>query len=430
MNLQFDFLYNRIMYKSFIVLIVGVFNIACLYAQKTVLATYTGNKNIKSLQIFPPNSSHLLPVIRLNSDDKVIIKFDNLDINQSRLRYKLIHCNYDWTASDLNEIDYIKGFNDNHIDTYKYSVNTNVDYIHYNLELPNRNVGFNVSGNYVLMVYDEYSPKDTLLTARFYVVDQIVGIDGSITSNTDIGLNLAHQQLSLEINHKGITIQNPERDINLVVFQNMSTHNMAKGIKPSYIYSDRLVYNHNKALIFEGGNEYRRFETVNKRTGGLNVDKVEYKRPYINVRLATDEVRSGNVRYYDEDQNGRYFVRSESANDNDIESDYFLVHFSLANNNIKMNRGVDRILLDGEFITNNAFLEYDPSNNIYHTSLLLKQGSYNYQYLIEKSNGIKTPSFIEGSYFDTENSYSIFVYYRFPGSRYDQLIGFLEISLN
>ena len=66
--------------------------------------------------------------------------------------YRIIHCNANWLKSDLMESDYIDGFFKNEIYNYELSFNTIKKYINYNLELPNENVDFLKSGNYIIEV--------------------------------------------------------------------------------------------------------------------------------------------------------------------------------------------------------------------------------------------------------------------------------------
>jgi len=60
---------------------------------------------------------------------------------------------------------------------------------------------------------------------------------------------------------------------------------------------------------------------------------------------------------------------------------------------------------------------------------LLKQGFYNYQYVLvkKKKNLIIDETFIEGNHWETQNKYTIFLYLQEEGTVYDKLIGSLEL---
>jgi hypothetical protein len=366
------------------------------------------------------------PVIR--QGEYLVLSFDRLGENSTnRLRYKIQHCNADWTPSSISEIDCIDGFNDNLLDDYAVSVNTTVDYANFRLEIPNRDVQLKISGNYAVLVYEEDNYDNMLLSACFSVIDPQISISGNMTSNTLIDANREHQQISFIINYQGIMhINDPYSDLKIYVRQNGRIDNQKSMVKPSIIQPGRLIYEQNRQLIFEAGNEYRRFEAVSHRYNGLRVEHTEYRRPFYYAYIYPDHERAYKRYIYDEDQNGKFYIRNAEANDSDTESDYFHVQFTL-----KSEPAGNNVYINGDF-TNNTFddtylMQYDSEKGEYSLSLLLKQGAYNYQYLTGSGGKFSTLP-IEGNYFETENQYQVFVYYRPPGQRYDSLIGYLEIG--
>ncbi len=392
-----------------------------LAISQSVYRTRPISDNIKTLIVSTSNGLLSPPVIKFGSNEQVIIKFDNLAIDEPRLRYHLIHCNADWTRSTLSDVEYLSGFNNHLINDYRFSENTTVNYIHYELRFPNRDVQLKLSGNYCLVVTEDNNTDTPLLTACFSVLDNKVSIRSEVSGNTDIDFNREHQQLSFEINHPQLRLNNPKLELQVIVRQNNRTDNERIGIEPTYIQLNKLIYEHNPALIFEAGNEYRRFETVSQYYNGLNVYDIYYESPYYQAVLYKDAFRSKRVRQYDEDQNGRFFIRNADEYDFDVQSDYFMVNFTLDGQTVDGD-----IYLNGDF-TYNIFsdmlrMEYDAQANEYFASLLLKQGAYNYQYLSPGLKGFST-EIVEGNYYDTENEYLILVYYRAPGLRYDQLVG-------
>ncbi|PKP28928.1 MAG: DUF5103 domain-containing protein, partial [Bacteroidetes bacterium HGW-Bacteroidetes-18] len=63
------------------------------------------------------------------------------------------------------------------------------------------------------------------------------------------------------------------------------------------------------------------------------------------------------------------------------------------------------------------------SLGLYETKLLLKQGFYNYQYVTKEIDGTINNHDIDGSFYQTENDYTVLVYYKKFGSRYTKVIG-------
>ena len=408
--------------------IILLFSICCMsYAQ--AYHTVALLPEIHTIQVNKNGNWNLNPVITLGSGDYIKISFDRISEDSfDRLRYKIHHCDAYWKLSTgISEIDFLDGFNDNPISDYAPSINTTVEYTHFNLTLPNRDASLKLSGNYVVEVYDEDDPDTILLTACFSVVDPLVTIAASVSANTDIDTNKDHQQVSFNILHQGMNIRDPFTEIIAFVQQNNRLDNERLVAKPTYINPGKLIYERNRDLIFKAGNEYRRFETSSYRYSGMNVKSIEYKRPDYIMNIETDKVRANLSYSYDQDQNGRVIIHNNDSEYPETEADYFITNFTLA-----MDQPIlENIYINGDF-TDDTFndkykLKYDKDNKSYHLSLLLKQGMYNYLYLTKDGNKYTTAN-IEGDYYQTENEYSIYVYYRPNGQRYDSLIGVQTIQ--
>lgn len=408
--------------------IILLFSICCMsYAQ--AYHTIALSPEIHTIQVNRNGNWNLNPVIALGSGDNIKISFDRISEDSfDRLRYKIHHCDAYWKLSTgISEIDFLDGFNDNPISDYAPSINTTVEYTHFNLTLPNRDASLKLSGNYVVEVYDEDDPDTILLTACFSVVDPLVTIAASVSANTDIDTNKDHQQVSFNILHQGMNIRDPFTEIIAFVQQNNRLDNERLVAKPTYINPGKLIYERNRDLIFKAGNEYRRFETSSYRYSGMNVKSIEYKRPDYIMNIETDKVRANLSYSYDQDQNGRVIIHNNDSEYPETEADYFITNFTLA-----MDQPIlESIYINGDF-TDDTFndkykLKYDKDNKSYHLSLLLKQGMYNYLYLTKDGNKYMTAN-IEGDYYQTENEYSIYVYYRPNGQRYDSLIGVQTIQ--
>ena len=117
-------------------------------------------------------------------------------------------------------------------------------------------------------------------------------------------------------------------------------------------------------------------------------------------------------------------MRCSNCSDPDTEADYYIVHFTLQkglipDGNVYLCSEIYNNVLDEK-----SRMGFNPETGQYEKAVLLKQGLYNYQYLFVpngETTGRTAP--IEGDFFQTENQYSIYVYYRPMGSRYDRLIG-------
>lgn len=384
--------------------------------------------NVRSLQVLANSTWGTYPILRLGSADYVTVSFDIINSTQvERLRYKLIHCDTNWTLSNLLETEYLDGFNDNIVEDYASSQATSVNYVNYKIEFPNNDAKAKLSGNYVMQVYEEDNPEQIVLTACFYVLDKQVDVLSAVSSNTDWGMNKEFQQVSFTIDHSGIQVRDAFSDISTVVLQNRRQDNQKSGIKPTFLNNGRLIYEHNRDLIFEAGNEYRRVEFVSTQSGGMNVDRFRYQNSAYVAQIIQDKTRAGLSYLFDRDQNGRFLIRNSDGKDSDLDGDYVYMNFSL-----KAELPLDQpVFLSGDF-TYGIFgapyqMKYNELDKAYELSLLLKLGAYNYMYLTQEK-GVGTTKWIEGNYYQTENEYLILVYYRPIGQRYDSLIGYSSLK--
>ena len=364
------------------------------------------------------------PIIELNTGEHITISFDEFAEDVSYMQYSLIHCNADWRPSDLSDLEYLDGFNTNSIEEYEFSMATFAHYVHYSVTLPNADVQFKVSGNYVLVVYPENEPENILLQVCFSVYENDILVAPSVTSRTDIDYNREHQQVEITLNANNYRIQNPYNELKVSVLQNGRRDQEVVVTRPLRAQGSQIVFAHDRNLIFEAGNEFRRFEMVATRYAGLGVEKIYYFDPYYHVVLAPSLPRAETSYLYDQTQNGRFVIRQSGASDSDTEADYFVVHFTLDSDPIPGGK----IYIDGE-MTHHRYtpyneMVYNPETGKYEKTLLLKQGSYNYQYLF-LPDGAQAASAapIEGNYYQTVNEYLVKVYHRPQGSRYDKLIG-------
>lgn len=377
---------------------------------------------IKTLQV---RGTEILsdPIIELNGGKQIEINFDALESSSNRFAYIIEHCDADWKKSEFTPIEYLDGFQGMTIDDFANSIATTQHYTNFNLRIPNDDVKLKVSGNYAVKIYRENEPDKILVTACFSVVESLVKVTGEVTGNTLKDFNKEHQQVNFTLFLQNFAITYPQTDLRIYVFQNRRRDNVVTNLTPTSILRDRLVYDQNRKQIFEAGNEYRRFEFLSNTYNGMGVERIRFQNPYYHVFLQTGQVRSNRTYQYDQDQDGRFLIRCSKCDDPDTEADYDMVHFGL--NSEPLLGGSVYLLSD---IYNNVLDErskmgYNFDTGQYEKSVLLKQGNYNYSYLfVPNGQTLAESGLIEGNFYQTENEYAIFVYYRPFGARYDRLI--------
>jgi len=372
------------------------------------------------------DSWELPPVIRLNSSDQITLSFDELNQDNNWYSYAIFHCNADGSDSHLNENEYLYGFNYQAIDDFQYSFNTLIPYTNYKVTLPNQQIQFRVSGNYRLEVYRDNNRSEPLLAAKFSVTEELIPTRATIKSITDIDYKDKNQQIELSLDIRNYEIRNPSSEIKVKIRQNYREDNQVIVNTPLYSNPNEIVFTNNPNLIFKAGNEFRRFEMTTHKYNGLGTESTNYYDPYYHTTLETNKQRATSSYYYDQDQDGRFIIRTLDADEgqSETEAQYHIVHFSL-NTDLILPKGNIYIYgeLSGYRIDKKYMMTYSRERNQYEASILLKQGHYNFLYLHQQPEGIKGETrYIEGDFYETQNCYLIEVFHRPMGSRYDRLI--------
>lgn len=408
--------------KRLLTLLATVFAIAYGQAQRHEILS----PRIASLQVTADDRWMSMPITNLGGT--ITIAFDDLTHEYTRYTYRIEHCEADWTPSeDIFTSEYLQGFAEgNTIDDYVESINTIQLYTHYQLQIPNEHCSLKMSGNYRLTVIDENNDEQPVLTACFMIVEPFMGVSITSTTNTDIDINSRHQQIQMEVSYGSLTVTNPTEQIKTVVMQNQRWDNARINARPQFTMSDGLRWHHCRDYIFSAGNEYRKFEMLDLSHPTMGIDHISWDGSSYHVYPFLSEPRLNYI--YDEDADGAFLIRNSDNIEIDNTCDYALVHFQLkcpqpASGDIYLN-GVwtcDRFLPLYK-------MEYDYERQLYEAVVPLKQGYYNYQYLLMDAAGALTPLPSEGNFYQTQNSYQALVYYRGIGERTDRLVGYANLE--
>lgn len=387
----------------------------------------TYDSQIKTLQAVVNNKwTSRLAVMQLGTDDVLNIGFDELSHDYHRYVYKIERCEADWQPSkEVFESDWMEGFNGLPIDDYARSLNTVVSYTHYRLQIPNDQVRLKMSGNYRIHITDEDTDKEVAMV-ELMVTEQTMSLALEATTNTDIDTNLSHQQLSMSLNYGQWRVTAPEDQIRTVVMQNGRQDNWRRNVKPTVMIPNGLEWRHQKDLIFDGGNEYRKYEVLDPSHPTMGIDFLFFVGNEYHVFPFVDEPRPNYI--YDEDANGAFYIRNSDNRENDITCDYVYVHYSFL---IPERMGGD-VIIDGAWTTEapkNYVMGYDEGAPGYYAILLQKQGYYSYQYLWKPTIGKRSFMPSEGNYYQTENTYQVLVYYKGTGDRTWRLTAYRDIQL-
>jgi len=380
---------------------------------------------IKSI-VFKNQSTEIqFPMVKLG--ESFHLHFDDLNGDERNYYYRIKYFNHDWTPSNLFQNEYLKGFDNLRIENYQTSFNTLQPYTHYQLDLPNDQTQFLISGNYLLEIFDE--SDEMVFSRRFLIYENLSTVEASVFRTRDLEFYQTHQSVQFSISPlKGEYFRDPQNQIHVSIIQNDQWNTALNNLKPQYNNGSRLEYRYDTESRFEGGNEYLFFDSKDIQITSANVSYVELNRLY-ETYLTPNFLRRGYPYSFTQDINGDFIVRTLQGSENgDIEADYSWVHFSLSAPVLLEDQ---EIYIYGKFnnyqLNEENKMYYNPSLEIYEGVVLLKQGIYNYKY-VAKTPESNLYNAICGSHALTENRYLILVYYRFFGNQYDSLIGIEETS--
>lgn len=398
------------------ILLIFMVTSAVAQTQTEVIPPY----NIKTVS-FVQSNENVVPIFKLG--DGFQFQFDDLYGNEANYYFEIIHCDYNWNPTDIPKTEYMTGFDGQRIIQYENSINTLQIYSHYTLPVPNQFMQLRISGNYILKILDE--SREVILSRKFIVYEDLVTIPMQIRrARTANYLDYKHN-IEFSIQSLVINFQTPIKNIKIALFQNGQFNKAIKNIVPQYTIGNDLIYKYDTETQFWAGNEFLYFDNSNIRSAGNNISRIDSSNGIYNSNLYTNNARGSYPYSVNPDVNGNFVVRNIGAVKNEIEADYAWVYFSLSAPTFMKNKG---IYITGMFnnysLSPEYKMDFNAEKNIYEKAILIKQGFTNFQYQIADDKGnIDGENAIDGNYWQTENDYTILVYYRENNDRYQKVIG-------
>lgn len=379
--------------------------------------------NIKTI-VFTGSTEDQFPVIKLG--ESMTLEFDDLTASEQDYYYRIIHCDYDWTISQLLKSQYLAGSDNQRIIDYENSYNTLQPYSNYRLTIPNQNVSLKASGNYLIEVYNSYD--ELQFSRRFVVYRDLVTVGGIVKRSRDFNFINEKQVVQFNINTGGFPVVNPKKEVKVAIIQNHFWPTALYNIKPQFTLGTELVYKYDQETSFYGGNEFLNFDTKDLRSPTFAISKVDFKELYHHY-LFTNVYRNDLAYTYFPDINGDFLIRTLQGEDVSREAEYSKVHFSLPYSN---EIGLDNVYVFGKFnnydLVEENKMTFNPESGNMELTLPMKQGFYNYKYILERQDGTIDLNYVSGNFHFTENNYLILVYYRDFGDMYDSIIGIGSVN--
>jgi hypothetical protein len=389
--------------------------------------------HIQSVRIFPSGNDDASqlnsPVVSLNGSRPLLVLFDDLAFDPELYSAKLIHCDADWNKSQLRDNDFLSVFNEFNIQDYDYSINTRIPYIHYRFQVPK----VTKSGNYILKVYRGRDEAEVAFTKRFMVYEELFTVGANVVPPSQTANRRGAQQINTIINYSKGEVMDPTNQIKVVLRQNQRWDNSKILQKPTFLNESSKTLRYelfDGKNEFDASNEFRFVDLRFIRATGLNIANIRVETDVIYADANINMPRPDQVYSQYLDLNGQYFIYTNDrpGGNPEVESEYMLVTFRF-----RTEENAGPVYMIGSLTqwgkAPEAKLVWDPKLKVHQTTLLLKQGWYDYQFALKGESGFVTESF-EGSYFETENEYEVLVYFRNLGSRYDQLVSYINLNPN
>ncbi len=382
--------------------------------------------NIATVRLHPYGDQLGLAVYNLNSNDQLELHFDDLDGGVKNYYYTFMLCDYNWMPASVSSFDYIRGFSQQRISNYRTSSIALTRYTHYQAMLPDRNMVPSRSGNYMVKVFLDGDTSKLVCTRRLLVLDPRAIVNGQVVQPFAPQLYRTHQKLVYSVNIAGMNAFSPAQQVKVVLLQNNRWDNAQRDITASFIRGTTLEFNSENNSIFPGGKEWRWVDLRSFRLQSDRVEKADYEKTATHIYVKPDGDLNGQRYVYYRDLNGMYSVETYETINPYWQGDYATVTFSFAPPGGQPYTNKD-LYMTGQ-LTNYTFddksrMVYNTEKGMYEVSLYLKQGYYNYGYYLADHNDPAQSKIMEGNYFETENVYTILVYYKAFTDRADQLIG-------
>lgn len=400
-----------------------------LYAQKKLLlqdAVY--EENIRTVMLHPPGTGlrdNLQPPVAPIGRQNLILEFDDIQESKNNYYVRLIHCNADWTKSQLVDLDFMTTYNEFNVNDYQYSSsNLFLPYVHYRFQVP----PVKLPGNYIVLVYRDGNREDMILTARMMIFSSQVNL---ATNNNLVGnsaLTATNQQINFTLNYRDLEVFNAMDNIKVVIRQNQRWDNARFNVKPSFIRDDikQLEYRFfDQDKQWLAGNEFRFVDFRSLISPGRNTASIDRTvKPFV-LKVQPDKSREGLAYAQYQDLNGNFAIENLDNRDAVLGGQYIFVDFALQTEELK---GAT-VYVMGNYNhyakTDENKMKWNKATGSYETSIVLKQGWYDYTYYVESSTLPST--YFEGSHYQTENFYDVLVYYKSLTPMADILVGYFVV---
>ena len=266
------------------------------------------------------------------------LRFDDLSGDYVTWEVRVVHCDRHWQPSDMHPSEYIQGFHTTPMADEEASFGTKVDYTHHQLVLPNEDLKWTRSGNYLLEVFDPAEPETPVIVRRFVVYEDLCRVEAQTGEPSDLALSRTHQEIHFSIFEEGYSLSDPYDRLHVSVVPNWRWDRAVGGLQPRFIKGAEIDFQR-AGYVFEGGNTHRFADLKGLEFTARGVARLEERVDHFYFYLEQDERRTYDYFGGGEDIHGAmvtYNDRLEAF----TGSDYVWVHWRLDTRHPLVNRDI------------------------------------------------------------------------------------------
>lgn len=424
----------RLIFSTLFSAILALGTLSAQDLEGIIFDNYIYQENIASVTFRIEDLFLSLPVVNLDSDLPLLLEFDDLDGDIKDYTYTFVHCDQNWKPTNIAQLEYLDGFSEDRITDYNYSFKTLKEFTHYQIELPSRNMRWTKSGNYLLIIYEDEGYKVPVITRRFVVVDPTIRVEAKLVPPAKVSKTRTHHEIDFLVDYDKFPIRSPQQEVKATILQNGRWDNAIVGLAPNFTRLNAIAFDYQDRIVFPAGKEYRYADLRSFRLAGPGIGEIELSQDYYEVYMIPETTRDTRVYTTRRDANGKFVIETQDQNDWQLSSEYAYVRFFLKTDQPFYDEDVYIFGALSDWQTRPEFkMEYNAAVNAYVGMILLKQGYYEYEYVtVSRNDKANQPTVsrekTEGNWYETENEYTILIYYRPFGERYDQVIGSYTLS--
>lgn len=381
----------------------------------TIPAQVAPPQQIQSIQLYRKGTPSSPPIIKLNSNEQLVLEFDHLGPEATQFKIDVRHYSREWRESSLALNYYMEGFYEDYFGAGSKSYVQRPTYRHYEYELPNDRLSMTVSGNYLLTVTNP-DTGELLFTLPFFISEEKGDLQTRIETEYARRKDLREQDRPFSEYRYPDFVEMPQFDLSFQYVQNQFW-GRAKPVKNFDTSTPGAVHFHlAQDEAFLGDYEFNTLDIRSFTADGRQILSYEPDFTPPNLILRRD------VQNFSPSPSVAGGPRFGLPTD-DRNAEYANVHFQLET--AAKSDSLRQIYLVGDFnewtVNKLNRMEFNHSSGLWEGRAFIKQGEYAYKYVTIEGNSINDLA-LDRSFTYRRQEYITLIYYRDPTRHYDRLL--------